>query len=80
MLSRVLVRLQRVPGVLLREAQRNIAVSAAVYQKAQADPIQELFLNNIREYAKKSKSVHTKYYSWCYSVLHLGGSPVAHSY
>ncbi len=63
MLSRVLVRLQRVPGVLLREAQRNIAVSAAVYQKAQADPIQELFLNNIREYAKKSKSVHTKYYS-----------------
>merc|ERR1711976_555161 len=39
---------------VLKQAKRNFGVTAACYQ--QADPIQELFLTKIRDYAQKSKS------------------------
>ena len=47
--------LQRTQTLLVSQARRNFGISAVVMQKA--DPIQQLFLDKIREYAKKSQYV-----------------------
>ncbi|KAK6172274.1 hypothetical protein SNE40_015971 [Patella caerulea] len=42
--------------VLIQQAKRNIGVSAVALQKAKLDPIQQMFVDKIREYAQKSKA------------------------
>ena len=39
-------------SVVITQSKRNIAASAVVAQKA--DPIQQLFLNKIKDYSQKS--------------------------
>ncbi len=56
MLSRVLQGLQGCRGAILTQFRRNLGVTAVLSQKAAAadlDPIQQLFLDKVREYAKK---------------------------
>ena len=48
--------LQQSRQVLLTQFRRNFGVTAVVTQKA-SDPIQQLFLDKIRDYSKKSKWV-----------------------
>merc|ERR1712178_57862 len=59
MLTQVLQQSRRVVSTELR---RNFGVSAPALQAAQAkvDPIQALFLDKVREYAKKSKAAGGK--------------------
>merc|ERR1712142_412636 len=47
-------RLTAASEVLAQQAKRNIGVSAAASQKANLDPIQQLFIDKIREYKTKS--------------------------
>lgn len=57
MMSRVLLGAQVCRHTLLRQFRRNLGISAIVAQKASGtiDPIQQLFLDKVRDYAKKSK-------------------------
>ncbi|XP_071453783.1 ATP synthase-coupling factor 6, mitochondrial [Hetaerina americana] len=52
MITQVIMNLRREAPVLFR---RNIGICAPALQKA-TDPIQQLFLDKVREYGKKSKS------------------------
>ncbi|XP_046401462.1 ATP synthase-coupling factor 6, mitochondrial [Ischnura elegans] len=56
MLTQVLINLRSQAPVLLR---RNIGICAPALQKV-SDPIQQLFLDKIRDYAKKSKATGGK--------------------
>jgi len=47
-------RISLVGEQVYQQAQRNIGVTAAVANKANLDPIQQLFVDKIREYASKS--------------------------
>merc|ERR1711976_205342 len=59
--SRVLQGLRVCTKVLQQQGARNFGVTAAVQQKAEAqDPIQQLFLEKIREYAMKSTAAGGK--------------------
>lgn len=46
--------LRTVGRCLQQQSRRNIGVSAVVWQQAE-DPIQQLFVQKIREYAQKKK-------------------------
>ena len=50
---------RQLPGIL----RRNIGISAPVLQKA-SDPIQQLFLDKLREYSQKSKYERFEKYSF----------------
>ncbi|KAG8226584.1 hypothetical protein J437_LFUL007276 [Ladona fulva] len=56
MISRIILTLRSKAPVILR---RNIGVCAPALQKA-TDPIQQLFLDKVREYGQKSKSAGGK--------------------
>ncbi|XP_041373294.1 ATP synthase-coupling factor 6, mitochondrial-like [Gigantopelta aegis] len=60
MLTRLVSRLSIARHVVCQQAQRNIGVSAAAAQKMNLDPIQQLFVEKIRDYANKSKSIGGK--------------------
>ncbi|KAL5020050.1 hypothetical protein ScPMuIL_002942 [Solemya velum] len=60
MLLRLTSSLSVVRHCVAQQARRNIGVSAAVMQKADLDPIQQLFVQKIREYADKSKTAGGK--------------------
>jgi len=59
MLTRIILSAQRVQTVLFQQFRRNLGATAVVSQKA-ADPIQQLFLNKIHEYADKKKAAGGK--------------------
>ncbi|ESO83337.1 hypothetical protein LOTGIDRAFT_236637 [Lottia gigantea] len=46
--------------VVRQECRRNIGFTAVALQQAKLDPIQQLFVNKIREYAQKKKSAGGK--------------------
>jgi F-type H+-transporting ATPase subunit 6 len=54
MLSRAALSLRSGSQLIKQQASRNFGATAVVAQKA-TDPIQQLFVDKIREYAKKSK-------------------------
>ncbi|GFR89679.1 ATP synthase-coupling factor 6, mitochondrial [Elysia marginata] len=54
MLRQAVQRLLPAGQCLVQQAQRNFGVSAAVAQKGNLDPIQQLFVDKIREYRTKS--------------------------
>ncbi|XP_046338899.2 ATP synthase-coupling factor 6, mitochondrial-like [Haliotis rufescens] len=58
MLTRIVSRLGAVRQTVIQQAQRNIGVTAAAAQKT--DPIQQLFVDKVREYSQKSKSAGGK--------------------
>merc|ERR1712018_12103 len=53
-------KLEILQDVASTEFRRNFGVTAVVCQKAPIDPIQALFLDKVREYAKKSKAAGGK--------------------
>ncbi|XP_064614079.1 ATP synthase-coupling factor 6, mitochondrial-like [Liolophura sinensis] len=61
MLVQAVTRLSTARQCVLHHVRRNIAASAVLTQKAGAlDPIQQLFVQKIREYGQKSKSAGGK--------------------
>lgn len=54
MLTRALLSLRGGCTVLAAQMRRNFGVTGVVTQQA-ADPIQQLFVDKIRDYAKKSQ-------------------------
>ncbi|XP_067675994.1 ATP synthase-coupling factor 6, mitochondrial-like [Haliotis asinina] len=58
MLTRIVSRLGAVRHTIVQQAQRNVGVTAVAAQKT--DPIQQLFIDKIREYSQKSKSAGGK--------------------
>ncbi|KAK2170095.1 hypothetical protein LSH36_4g03014 [Paralvinella palmiformis] len=58
MLARVIPRVQHCRHLLFRQFRRNIGISAVLCQKTatKLDPIQQLFVEKIREYNNKSKT------------------------
>ena len=46
-------KLTPVGSMVAQQAKRNIGVSAVVYNQASLDPIQQLFLDKVREYKTK---------------------------
>ncbi|ELT97932.1 hypothetical protein CAPTEDRAFT_155251 [Capitella teleta] len=55
MLSRASLSLRSGSQLIRQQVSRNFGASAVVAQKA-SDPIQQLFVDKIREYSKKSKT------------------------
>ncbi|CAH1796469.1 unnamed protein product [Owenia fusiformis] len=62
MLTRVLLKVSQAGQCVRTQFSRNLGVSAVVTQKAQAnlDPIQQLFLEKVRDYSKQSKAAGGK--------------------